>query len=191
MNRVKRSRALLMGTLAALAAGAVGVGVYREFFALPKRFAAVEEGRLYRSGRLEPGDLERLQREFGIRVVLSLNNPESPESIAERQEAESLGMRWLNVPLPGNGASTPADRERIRQILLDAHEGPLLVHCSAGVNRTGLAVGMYRLYRQGWTLEQVMKEMRRFDFEDEPHHENLRQALASEARCAATQRAGP
>jgi protein-tyrosine phosphatase len=116
--------------------------------------------------------------------VLSLLDANAPETIAERAAAEKLGLRWINVPLPGNGASTPEQRERIKQVLFDDSPSGLLVHCAAGTNRTGLAVGMYRMHRQGWTLDQVRAEMRRFDFEDEPHHENLRQALVAEAALA-------
>jgi len=148
---------------------------------LPKRFAVVVDGRLYRSGTVTAAHLENLSNGYGVRTVLSLLNAEAPETIAERAAAEALGLRWINVPLPGNGASTREERERIKQVLFDDSLGGLLVHCAAGTNRTGLAVGMYRLHRGGWTVDQVLSEMRRFDFEDEPHHENLRQALVAEA----------
>ena len=151
---------------------------------LPKRFAAVVQGQLYRSGSVTPAQLERLCRDYGIRRVICLLNDQAPQTHAERDAAERLGIQWCNVPLPGNGASTPADRQRIRDLLADHSAGPTLVHCAAGVNRTGLTIGMYRLHQQGWTLEQVMRELRAFDFEDAPHHENLRQALAAEAAAA-------
>ena len=151
---------------------------------MPKRFGVVEEGRLYRCGEISPRELERVARERGVRTVLSLLNPSVPESVAEREAAERLGLRWINVPLPGNGASTPEQRELIKAVLFDSEAAPLLVHCAAGANRTGLAAGMYRLHRQGWTLEQVLGEMRQYGFEDEEHHENLRQALAAEERMA-------
>lgn len=192
-----RRRAVVLGCLLTLGLVGGAFAVHRTWFSLPKRFAAVEEGRLYRSGTLKPGQLERLKRDYHVGTVLSLCNPDAPESAAERSEAERLGIRWLNVPLTGDGASTPEDRDRIRAAVLADADEPMLVHCSAGVNRTGLAVGMYRLYRQGWTLEQVMREMKQFDFEDEPHHENLRQALAAESAAAerrrnpATQPASP
>lgn len=151
---------------------------------LPKRFAAVVPGRVYRGGSVTPEQLDYLKREYHIRTVLSLLNPEVPESVAERAAAKQLGLMWINVPLPGNGASTPHQRTLIKQALFDESLQPIFVHCAAGTNRTGLAIGMYRLYAQHWPLDQVLAEMHRFDFEDEPHHENLRRALADEARLA-------
>ena len=147
---------------------------------MPKRFGVVEPGRLYRCGEISPAQLEHLAAEYHLRTVLSLLAPDAPESVAERQAAERLGLRWVNVPLPGNGASTAEERTRIKAVLFDLDAGPTLVHCAAGTNRTGLAVGMYRLHRHGWTLEQVLAEMRDFGFEDLPKHENLRQALEAE-----------
>ncbi len=155
---------------------------------LPKRFDVVEPGRLYRSGEISAQELEHVAATHGLKTVLSLLNPDVPESIAEREAAERLGLRWLNVPLTGDGASTPEQRQRIREIILDPSFGPMLVHCAAGANRTGLACGMYRIHQQGWSYEQVIDEMRRYGFKDKDHHENLRDALRQEAAAAAANR---
>ncbi|HUU97254.1 MAG TPA: tyrosine-protein phosphatase [Phycisphaerae bacterium] len=158
---------------------------------LPKRFATVVEGRLYRSGQISPAQLERLVRGYGIRTVVSLLDREARVSVAERRTAERLGIAWHCVPLPGDGASTPAERAQVKTLLFDPDAGSTLVHCAAGVNRTGLAVGMYRLHVQGWPLEQVLEEMRAFGFEDRAHHANLRDALAAEAALAHEKREAP
>lgn len=170
----------------ALLTGAIVAALLLAFFwqqanAMPKRFAPVVEGRLYRSGEVSPAQLERLAAQHGIRRIVCLLNPEAPETQAEREAAERLGLEWRNIGLPGNGASTPEERRQILELLTAPDAPPTLVHCAAGTNRTGLAVGLYRLHVQGWTLDEVLDEMRRFEFEDEPHHENLRQALAAEA----------
>ncbi len=167
-----------------------GLAAWRLSERLPKRFAAVVDGRLYRSGAVTVGQLERLRDEFGITRVICLLDEMAPETQAEEAAARRLGMEWCNVSLPGNGASTSEDRRRILELLQAEESGPTLVHCAAGVNRTGLAVGLYRLHCEGWTLDQVMAELRDFDFRDLPKHENLRAALAGEAEAAEGQAIG-
>ncbi len=151
---------------------------------LPKRFGIVAEGRLYRCGYVGADHLATLKQRYGIRTVLSLLAADAPETTAERRAARELGLRWINVPLRGDGSSTAAQRDEIRRVILDEQLAPLLVHCAAGVNRTGLAVGMYRIWHDGWTVEQVLTEMRSCGFEDLPKHENLRAALRSEWQAA-------
>jgi len=170
-----------------LLSGAAGVLVIAGWLAwhqshlLPPRFAPVTVGRLYRSGVVNPAQLEYLYSRFGIRRVICLLNPSDPQTQAERAAAERLGMTWYNLPLPGDGTSTPAQRQELLRLLLDPQAPPTLVHCGAGANRTGLAIGLYRVYHDGWTLDQVMTEMRQFGFRDLPKHRNLRNALEAEA----------
>jgi protein tyrosine/serine phosphatase len=184
--------------IAAVALGGSAVALlWHQQCRLPKRFGVVVEGQLYRSGEVTPRELEHAARRYGVRTVLSLLDPDAPESVAEREAAARLGLRWVNVPLPGSGASRPEERAEIRQVLFDPEVAPVLVHCAAGANRTGLAVGLYRIHRQGWTVARVLAEMRQYGFEDLPHHQNLREALAAEFESAqaagqtATQRAQP
>jgi protein tyrosine/serine phosphatase len=184
MGRLHRKR-LGVPLLVVLAVAVGGTAAWRQLAQrLPKRFATVVEGQLYRSGQVSPAQLERLARDYGIRTVVSLLDPAVPASVAERRTAEQLAIAWHCIPLRGNGASTPAERAQIKGLLFDREAAPTLVHCGAGVNRTGLAVGMYRLHIQGWTLEQVLEEMGAFGFEDRAHHQNLRDALAVEAALA-------
>jgi protein tyrosine phosphatase (PTP) superfamily phosphohydrolase (DUF442 family) len=167
--------------LIVVAFGATGVGWWYWSTWLPDRLHTVVDGKLYRSGELTPAHLERLQREYGIGRVVCLLNPEVPETQAEKAAAARLGIEWENVPLPGDGASTPADRARILELLTTDDAPPTLVHCAAGVNRTGLAIGLYRIRVQGWTYEQALAEAKAVGFEDLPKHENMRAALREAA----------
>ncbi len=176
MIPIARRKTKIATGLAILIVAGAAAGWYH-YHHLPKRFGVVVPGRLYRSGRVSPAELATVARRYHVRTVLSLLDPDAPESIRERRAAERLGLRWVNVPLRGDGSSTPDDRARIEAVLFDPHAAPLLVHCAAGANRTGLAVGLYRICKQGWSLERVLAEMRRYGFEDQPRHANLRAAL--------------
>ncbi len=179
MNRFrKRPQGLLCVSVIVLAAGGA---VWSQVDRLPKRFAAVVPDALYRSGAVSPAQLQKLAQEHGIERVVCLLNADAEETRAERDAAQRLQIEWHNVPLPGNGASTPEERKQIIGLLLAPDAGPTLVHCAAGATRTGLAVGLYRLYHDGWSVEQVLAEMRHFGFEAGPQHECMMSALREEA----------
>ena len=45
-----------------------------------------------------------------------------------------------------------------------ANNLPVFVHCQIGRDRTGCAIGAYRIAKQGWTAEQAIQEMERYGF---------------------------
>ncbi|MFH1747136.1 MAG: hypothetical protein ABIG44_08860 [Planctomycetota bacterium] len=172
-------------TIISLCMAGIALGLTWHFSTLlPKRFAAVVEGRLYRSGSVSPEQLTRLHELYDIRRVICLLDDQAQITKAEYQAATTLNIEWHNIALPGDGSSTAEDRQRILALLKAPSEGATLVHCAAGSNRTGLAIGLYHLHCDGWSLPQVLEEMRSHGFKDKPHHENLRQALAREAAIA-------
>lgn len=165
--------------------GLLAIGVVCAALALvtwmePKRFGVVDGGRLYRSGLITPGHLVRLKRDYGVTRVISFLDPEAPESLAEQQACRSLGIEYQNVPMRGNGDSTPSDRARILE-LLSEEAGPTVMHCAAGANRTGLATGLYRIEFQDWPFDRVITELRKYGFENKPKHANMREALMQAA----------
>lgn len=176
----KHARRMTVIALVGLAA-ATATGVWWQVTRLPKRFAVVAAGSLYRSGEVSPAQLEHLREDYGIGRVVCLLNPDDPATQAERTAAERLGITWENVPLTGDGASEAEDRARIMALLTAKDAPPTLVHCAAGANRTGLAIALYRIRVQGWTYEQALAEMKANGFEDLPKHENLRAALREAA----------
>lgn len=186
MMNIRPARMLLAGVGLVLAL-AVAYAAYETATHYPKRFKPVVEGRLYRSGEVRPEHLARLRDEVGIERVICLLDANAPVTQAERAAAQRLGLEWHNLSMRGNGASKLAQRDRLRDLLADPNAPPTLVHCSAGVNRTGLAVGLYRIDQEGWTYEQVYEELLANDFDDLPKHENLRAAL----RAAADPNASP
>lgn len=174
----------VVGSLCLL--GAVVGLVVVEWGRLPKRFAAVVPGELYRSGELTPRHVAELKQRVGLARVISLLDPNDPdsaaESDAERAACERLGIRWENVPMRGNGDSTPEARTRLLDLLRIRDAGPTLVHCAAGANRTGVAIGLHRICNEGWTADQALAEMERFDFKADEKHRGAVEAIRAAAR---------
>jgi protein tyrosine/serine phosphatase len=115
---------------------------------------------LYRGAQPQRGGLKKLS-ELGIKTVINLRGA-SEDTHKEQIEAETLGMRYFNIPMSGLGRPTDEQVERALTII-DARENwPVFVHCQRGADRTGVIIAVYRISRDQWTEEQAMSEAKRF-----------------------------
>jgi tyrosine-protein phosphatase SIW14 len=125
-----------------------------------KNFGQMDE-RFYRGA--EPkgmGDLQALKA-LGIHTVIDLQ--EKPEP-AERGEVESLGMRYVNIPMVDKAYPRPEWVAAFLKAVDDPSTGKFFVHCAGGRHRTGSMGAVYRFEKYGWGYEQVYAEMKRYDF---------------------------
>ncbi len=128
-------------------------------------FDVVQAGVLYRSGQLTPDQLVAASRRYRIKTVVNFQVP-GAEVDAERKVALSHGMRFVNLPMPGDGFGK---KEQFREVLAacdDPDRRPVLIHCARGTCRTGASVALYRFERNGWTLADVSAEMQRQSYRD-------------------------
>src|SRR4030095_12127561 len=86
-----------------------------------------------------------------------------PESY-ERPLVESLGMKYVNIPMLGKKYPTPEATEAFLKTINDPATGKFFVHCAGGRHRTGAVGAVYRFNHDGWNLEQVLAEMDGYDF---------------------------
>jgi protein tyrosine/serine phosphatase len=99
----------------------------------------------------------------GVTSIVNLRQ-EGLEVEHERKVAESLGLRFLNIPVVG--WSLPSDTQ-VAQFLNLFREpaGPrVFVHCRYGDDRTGVMVATYRIAQLHWTADQAVHEMHFFGF---------------------------
>jgi tyrosine-protein phosphatase SIW14 len=101
---------------------------------------------------------------LGVSIIVDLRG-EGPDKVAwERAQAESLGMRFVHIPV--SGWSPPTDAQ-VAQFLALFREDPkqrIFLHCRFGHDRTGVFVAAYRMAMEKWSAEQAMKEMYFFGF---------------------------
>ncbi|WP_282598360.1 tyrosine-protein phosphatase, partial [Pseudomonas chlororaphis] len=57
----------------------------------------------------------------------------------------------------------------VRAIQNAESDGPVLMHCKHGSDRTGLMSAMYRVVVQGWSKEEALNEMTGGGFGDSSH----------------------
>ncbi len=132
-----------------------------------KRWGEVVPGVIYRSGQLHANLVEETLRDYGIRIVVDLDEdrPNEPSPKAERAAIANLRIRSVNVEgLDGSGiGSLDAYVVALRE-MKQAHDGrlPILVHCAAGSKRTGAAVAFYRMLVQGWDGPTTHAEFERY-----------------------------
>jgi tyrosine-protein phosphatase SIW14 len=101
---------------------------------------------------------------LGITTIVDLRGEDRDKIAWERKHAESLGMRFVHIPL--NGWSPPTD-EQIVQFLSLFRSPPVekvFVHCRFGDDRTGVFVAAYRMALEKWPAEDAVKEMYFFGF---------------------------
>jgi tyrosine-protein phosphatase SIW14 len=125
-----------------------------------KNFGQMDE-RFYRGA--EPKGLEDVQalKAIGINTVIDLQ--EKPEP-AERGEVESLGMRYVNIPMVDKAYPRPEWVAQFLKTVDDPSTGKFFVHCAGGRHRTGSMGAVYRFEKYGWNYDQVYAEMKQYDF---------------------------
>jgi protein-tyrosine phosphatase len=133
---------------------------YGRHYVLPKRFFEVAPGQIYRSGEMEKGPFLRVLDKHQIKTILTLLNrePGDPDQEFEEEVVAEKGIKLIRIGMPGNGIARFDDLDEAAAILADSSTHPLLVHCSAGVNRTGAVVAAWRMKYCGWTLEDAIEE---------------------------------
>ena len=95
----------------------------------------------------------------GGRVVLDLRDAMEPRPLDEAATVASLGMEYVNVPV-GPHSLTDATLDRVRQVLHDAGDGLVLVHCASG-NRVGAALLPFLMLDHGFEEEDAVAQAMR------------------------------
>jgi hypothetical protein len=118
---------------------------------------------LYRGNQPKPEGIDELKR-LGIDTIVDLRGERHGLMRQERKHAQSLGMRFVNIP--GNGWTVPSD-EQLVQFFRILREGPrrhIFIHCWLGGDRVGGFLAAYRIAFEGWTPDQALHEMHMFHF---------------------------
>ncbi len=118
---------------------------------------------LFRGNQPQTPAFAELQK-LGITTIVDLRGEDRDKIQWERRQAESLGLRFVHIPV--GGWSAPTD-EQVLQFLSLFHgdsNQKVFVHCHFGNDRTGVFVAIYRMAVDHWRAEQALKEMYFFGF---------------------------
>ena len=124
---------------------------------------AVRWGRYFRAGRqdrMTPGDMTRAAK-LGIKTQIDLRRPDEVRSCG-RGPFEALGARYVRLSVLPDGSYEQLNREtgtlgerylaylqypsapwrRVFEVLADGASYPVLLHCTAGKDRTGVITAL-------------------------------------------------
>lgn len=175
-------RGFLVATVAALVVGVPLVySASRQHHR--RNFRVVEDGVLYRSGQLTPAGLAAVIDDYGIKTVVSLRtsrDPGGPNPDAwEEDVCAARKLTHLRLIPKVWGADEkgeiPADANvrRFVDVTADPANHPVLVHCFAGIHRTGTLVAVFRMERHRWPSDRAIDEMEFCGFDPEDMHEHI------------------
>ena len=117
------------------------------------------------SGQPTADDIAQLKND-GFRTIVNLrtegedDQPMSPEE--ERQAVEKAGMKYVHLPV--SSATIGPDTVDKFRAQLPNFEGPVLVHCHAGM-RAGAFTMMATATKEGWSGHETLEKAQAMGFE--------------------------
>jgi protein tyrosine/serine phosphatase len=151
-----RARNLVFGAAAALAVIlAVLAGLQ-----LTGNFHTVVAGEFYRSAQPSPTELEAYIRRYGLKTVVNLRgaHPHARWYKDEKRVTEALGVKMIDFRMSASRELSAAKAETL-VAMLKAAPKPILVHCKAGADRTGLVSVIYASQVAGIDEEDAEEQL--------------------------------
>ena len=147
-----------------------------------RNFRVVEDGVLYRSAQLPPSGFERVLRNYKIKTVVTLRTTRTAALPPDTWEEGICAARGVNhkriVPRVWGAdehGEIPAEQgiQEFMAVMDKKENHPVLVHCFAGIHRTGTMCAIYRMEYQGWSADRVMVEMQLCGFAPADMHQHI------------------
>jgi len=148
---------------------------FRYIYNTSKRLRIVDPGRVYRSGQMTAEGFADTVKQYHIRTILNVQDeypdPDlhasfwSRRTIKESELCRQLGVRYIHLMptlLPRHlvPAQRPPAIEQLLAVLDDEENYPVLIHCHAGLHRTGILTAIYRMEYQGWSTDEAYLDMK-------------------------------
>jgi len=163
----KHSKTILIVVLALVFAG--GFLLWKKVikdYVIPRNFGVVEDGLIYRSGRISARLIKNTLIEYNIRVIIDLTDDKlnDADQDAEKKAANDLNIERILIPLRGNGTGDVNSYAYAIETIVEAKKKnePVLVHCAGGTQRTGGVIAAYRLLVEQKDPSFVLKELKQY-----------------------------
>jgi predicted protein tyrosine phosphatase len=135
-----------------------------------RNFRVVCDGVLYRSARMTLSGLKRAIHDYGIRTVVSLRDADAfdraEEAFCQKEEINFYRLPPKRWDTSNGPAEAEVNVRQFRDIIDDPDNYPILVHCFAGIHRTGAYVAIYRMERERWTNDTAIAEVKELGYDN-------------------------
>jgi protein tyrosine/serine phosphatase len=134
-----------------------------------RHFRVVHDGVLYRSGQLSLSGLKRIIHDYGIKTVVTLRDAYYPGDLPPDLEEEDYclvqDINYFRITPRAwwsQGGAIPADKgvEQFLEVMDNPRHHPVLIHCFAGIHRTGAFCAIYRMEYERWSNAEAIAEMK-------------------------------
>lgn len=130
---------------------------------------------LYRSAQPTAEGMTNLVA-LGIRTVVNLRDNHSDDD-----EIGALPLKAKRIEIfTANMKEEYVDE--FLAVVADTNATPVLVHCQHGADRTGTMCAMYRIMREGWSVDDAIDEMRNGGYGFHPIWVNLPRFIRKSAK---------
>lgn len=152
---------------------------YRYDYTLHKRLRPIVPGRIYRSGQMTAPGFADAAHTLHLRTIINLQDDYPDPDIAvgyftnktikESELCRQLGVRYRFLPpdLISRrliNVHRPRAIDAFLDIMDDPNTYPVLIHCRAGLNRTGCLAAVYHMEYEHWTPDQAIADMKEQGF---------------------------
>jgi protein tyrosine/serine phosphatase len=127
-----------------LIAVALSAGTYIGTLQLTGNVHPVVPGVVYRSAQPTAGDIAHYHAIYGIRTIVNLRgaNPSAPWYQQETAASAQLGITHIDFRMSARDELSQSRAASLIGIFERAQK-PILIHCKAGADRSGLAAALY------------------------------------------------
>jgi protein tyrosine/serine phosphatase len=113
----------------------------------------------YRSAQPDAQGFAEIVKRYAVRSVVSLRAFHSDNPLTK-----GLPLRLYDFPMHTWHIEREDVVGALRALRISTLQGPTLLHCEHGADRTGLITALYRILYQGWSKDAALDEMQNGDF---------------------------
>lgn len=173
----------VLGVLTALVVAGVPLLYYRAGYVHARRLRVVSDGKLYRCGTLPADGFREAIKRFNIKTVVNIREEADAgrdpllaadwleswrgrRTVRESEACRAAGARYVQIEggVLDDPGREPGGRPQMVDDFLsvcdDPANHPVLIHCKAGRDRTGLLTAVWRMEYDGRTQAQAVAEMK-------------------------------